>query len=385
MNPSLQSAAPKTIAEACDLVRRAHQAGARLLAVGGGTKRAWVSRPTEPCIEMDMRGLNRVVEYSPEDMTITVEAGMTLGALRELLTANGQRVTLDPPNADRATLGGILAANDSGPTRFAYGTARDIVLGMNVIEPDGEIVKSGGKVVKNVAGYDLHKLHIGGFGSMGPIATATFRLRPLPEARGLVVMTPRDAAQAEDFIASVLAGETRPALVELLNGRMAAAVKLLGRLTLIIGYEDNLEAVTWQMDALARSLGGVVLSEPDAHRIYPALCEAAGAAVETSFKATMLSSEVAGFVARADGLPVRIIARAGNGVVHGLLEEPIGDDSWLEWESAAVAGGGSLQLRGRLPGAGLPRMGRPRGDAWLSEAVQKAFDPGAMFAPERLT
>lgn len=283
-----------------------------------------------------------------------------------------------------ATVGGVLAANDSGPIRFAFGTARDLVIGMSMIEPDGGVIKSGGKVVKNVAGYDLHKLFIGSHGTMGPIATVTFKLRPLPEARGLVVLNPRDAAEAERMIAAALAGETRPTMIELLNGRMAAQVSLAGRLALIIGFEENPEAVAWQKAAIVKSLGGVPLSAPDSARIYQNLCAATGGAAETSFKATLLSSEVAAFVERADQWPLRLIARAGNGVVYGLLEEPLPDAAWRELESAAVAAEGHLQIRGALPGTLLKRFGRARGDSRLSTAIQRAFDPEAMFAPERL-
>jgi glycolate oxidase FAD binding subunit len=333
---------------------------------------------------MDMCGHSRVVEYSPEDMTITVEAGIGMAAVGELLARNGQRITLDPPHMDRATVGGVLAANDSGPIRLGYGTARDIVIGMSMIQPDGQIIKSGGKVVKNVAGYDLHKLCIGSFGTMGPFVTVSFKLRPVPESRGLVVLTPGDADEAERMIAEALAGETRPTMIELLNARMAASLELTGKLTLIIGFEENADAVAWQCAAIVKTLGGVPLGTTDAQRVYESLREAAGAAAQASFKATMLSSAVAGFAHRADSLPVRMIGRAGSGVVYGLLDEPVGEATWLDLAAAAEEAEGSLQIRGRLPGDFVNRFGRRRTDAFLSEAIQKAFDPRAMFAPERL-
>ncbi|GMV96972.1 MAG: hypothetical protein AMXMBFR83_13310 [Phycisphaerae bacterium] len=366
------------------MVAWAERGGHQLVPAGAGTKRHWTSPPHGPAVALDLRGLSRVVEYSPEDMTITVEAGITLGALQEHLARNGQRLTLDPPHPDRATIGGILAANDSGPIRFGFGTARDIVIGMSMIQPDGEIIRSGGKVVKNVAGYDLHKLYIGSFGTLGPIATVTFRLRPVPEARGLVVLAPADAVEAEQMIATTLAGRTRPVMIELLNARMAATVGLPARLTLVIGFEDNAEAVRWQCATLVQELGGAPLGPAEGRRVYQALCEAAGADVATSFKAAVPGSETAGFVQRADRRPMRLIARAGNGIVYGLLEEPMPDEAWRDLEERTAACGGSLHLRGRLPGAILPRFGRRRGDAWLSEDIQRAFDPQATFAPERL-
>lgn len=374
---------PRELAAAGEVVRLAREHGHRLVTVGARTKQAWAAPGRGPAIELDMCGLSRVVEYSPEDMTITVEAGMTLGSLTAVLARNHQRLTLDPPNGDRATVGGVLAANDSGPVRFAYGTARDIVIGMSMIEPDGGLVRSGGKVVKNVAGYDLHKLYIGSFGTLGPIATVTFKLRPQPEARGMVVLTPRDAVEAEDMIAGALAGDTRPTFVELLNGRMAGRLKLLGRTTLVIGFEENADAVSWQCSAIVKALGGVPLSETHSAALYDQLRQAAGGEAPAGFKASLLSSEVCGFVERLDRLPLRIIARAGNGVVHGLADEPLHDSEWTVLEGMMADLEGSLQVRGPVP-AVAPRFGRPRGDAFLSQAIQRRFDPLATFAPERM-
>jgi len=375
---------PLNVEEACGVIRLAREHGHEVLPVGGRTKLRWTGPPRGPAIEMDMRGLCRILEYSPEDMTITVEAGIGMAALHKLLAENRQRLALDPPCTDRATVGGVLAANDSGPIRFAFGTARDIVIGMSMIGSDGEVFKSGGKVVKNVAGYDLHKLYLGSFGTMGPIATVSFKLRPVPEARGLVALSPRNAAEAESMIAEAIAGQTRPTLIELLNARMAAGIGLPARTTLIIGFEENAEAVAWQCATIVKTLGGVSLTKNESGRVYNEVCEAAGAASLTTFKATMLSSETAGFVERADRLPVRLIARAGNGVVYGLLDEPISETAWRELESAAESAGGTLQVRGSLPDETWRRFGRPRGDAFLTAAIQQAFDPKGMFAPERL-
>ena len=186
------------------------------------------------------------------------------------------------------------------------------------------------------------------------------------------------------MIAEALAGETRPTFIELLNGRMAAGIQLAPRTTLMIGFEENAEAVAWQCASIVKTAGGVPLNAAESRRVYQGLCAAAGGAASTSFKATMLSSEAAGFVERADRLPVRLIARAGNGVVYGLLEEPISASAWSELESMAQAGEGHLEVRGSLPAPDWKRFGRPRGDARLTMAVQQAFDPGAMFAPERL-
>ncbi|GAG06033.1 unnamed protein product, partial [marine sediment metagenome] len=121
-----------------------------------------------------------VVEYEPSDLTATVQAGKTLADFQRHLAERGQSLALDPPSAQEATIGGILAANASGPSRHAYGTARDLILGIRAVQADGRIIKAGGRVVKNVAGYDLSRLFIGSLGSLGIIVEASFRLAPVP-------------------------------------------------------------------------------------------------------------------------------------------------------------------------------------------------------------
>src|SRR5499427_9566622 len=129
-----------------------------------------------------MRGLRRVLAHEHGDMTATVEAGATLRDVNRALARHGQWLPLDPPRADRATIGGILATNDSGPLRHRYGTPRDLVIGVQLATTDGVLSKAGGRVVKNVAGYDLSKLVAGSFGSLAAIVSATFKLAPIPAA-----------------------------------------------------------------------------------------------------------------------------------------------------------------------------------------------------------
>ena len=375
---------PSDLASASALVRIARAHSHQVVPIGSGTKRDWEGPSAGPTIEMDTKGLSRIVAYEPADMTVEVEAGITLAKLTQELVKNGHRLTLDPPHTDRATVGGVLATNDSGPIRLGFGTARDVTIGMSMIEQDGVIIRSGGRVVKNVAGYDLHKLYIGSFGTLGPIATVTFKLSPVAEAQGLVVIRPLDAADAERIIGSILAGETRPTMIELLNARAASAIERDGCLTLVIGFEENADAVRWQCRRVGDAFGGDVLTEVDSPALYHRLRELAGAPAEVSFKATLLSSAVATFVERASRWPTRLIARAGNGIVYGLLDDAIEDSAWRELEEAAVAGQGNLQVRGSVPVL-ANRFGRHRADAYLSVAIQKGFDPDATFAPERLT
>src|SRR5579864_9533680 len=126
-------------------------------------------------------GLDRVLEYDPRDLTISVEAGITYGELSRILAEHRQMIPLDPPFSDRATIGGIVAANVSGPRRRLYGTARDMVIGMTFATMEGKLIRTGGMVVKNVAGLDMGKLMIGSFGTLAAIAVVNFRVHPMPE------------------------------------------------------------------------------------------------------------------------------------------------------------------------------------------------------------
>jgi glycolate oxidase FAD binding subunit len=161
---------------------------------GGGSKMDWGSLPRRVDLVLSTRRLNRVLEHAWADMTATVQAGCTVEELQRTLAGRRQRLALDPLWPARATVGGILATNDSGALRLRYGALRDLVIGITVALPAGEIVKSGGKVVKNVAGYDLHKLMIGALGTLGVIVEAVFRLYPAPRAEQTVSLAVEPAA-----------------------------------------------------------------------------------------------------------------------------------------------------------------------------------------------
>ena len=181
---------------------------------GGGTKLTW-GGPSGPIdVALSTAGLDRVVEHRHGDLTATVEAGAVLSAVNETLGRHQQWLPVDPPRPDRATIGGIVATNDSGPSRHWHGAPRDLIIGVTVARPDGALAKAGGIVVKNVAGYDLSRLMTGAFGSLGVIVDATFKLTPVPaSSRTLIV----DVDAVEDLapvIAAVMASPLTPSAVE---------------------------------------------------------------------------------------------------------------------------------------------------------------------------
>jgi glycolate dehydrogenase FAD-binding subunit len=178
----LHTEAPASQAEAAELVASCGRAGLVLRVRGGGTKLGWGTPGTDPDVQLSTASLDRVVEHNEGDLTSILEAGVPLAKAQERFAAAGQMLALDPPlgEADAATIGGVVASGDSGPLRHRYGAPRDLVLGMTVALSDGTVAKSGSKVIKNVAGYDLAKLFAGSFGTLGLILQVSVRLHPLP-------------------------------------------------------------------------------------------------------------------------------------------------------------------------------------------------------------
>jgi glycolate oxidase FAD binding subunit len=177
---------PQTPDEVCEVLRDASENGLAVIPWGGGGLMDLGNKPERYDVALDISGLNAIVEHSPEDLVVTAQAGMALGALNRYLAERGQFLALDAPLAEKATIGGALSANLPGPARLRYGTARDLVIGMSCVLSSGQRVHSGGRVVKNVAGYDLNKLYLGAIGSLGVIVEVSFKLHPLPQSRAAV-------------------------------------------------------------------------------------------------------------------------------------------------------------------------------------------------------
>jgi glycolate oxidase FAD binding subunit len=183
----MDTLAPESTAEAANVLSSCNERAESVRFVGGGTKIDWAQPSEARSTRISSRMMARVVEHNAEDLTAVVQAGVTLGHAQKVFARAGQMLAIDPPNADRATVGGIVATNDSGPMRHRYGAIRDLVLGVTIVLADGTIAKSGGKVIKNVAGYDLGKLFTGSFGTLGYIAEVALRLHPVPRGSTSVI------------------------------------------------------------------------------------------------------------------------------------------------------------------------------------------------------
>ena len=178
--PARYVAAPASTGEAAAVLRAAAALGLTVVARGSGSKLDWGATPASCDLFVDTLRLNQVLEHAAGDLVVSVQAGILLGDLAKVVSAAGQRLALDPP--DGGTIGGVIATQAAGPLRFRYGAPRDLLIGITVVRADGRIARSGGKVVKNVAGYDLGKLFAGSYGTLGLITEATFRLHPQPES-----------------------------------------------------------------------------------------------------------------------------------------------------------------------------------------------------------
>ncbi len=201
-------------------LRCANQAGLSVVPCGGGTKLDWGNPPRTADVVLSMRRQNQVIEHAWADLTVTVEAGCTIAELQRTLAQHGQRLAIDPLWPERATVGGILSTNDSGSLRLAYGALRDLIIGVTLTLADGTIASSGGKVVKNVAGYDLPKLATGALGTLGVITRAVFRLHPLPLNSRTLTITTTDAAESQRVVLAILGAQLAPAAVQVRSGHV---------------------------------------------------------------------------------------------------------------------------------------------------------------------
>jgi glycolate oxidase FAD binding subunit len=393
---SLPVVRPASAAEVGALVRE----GQPLYPVGGGTMLHVGLPPTKPGRAVDLTALDQVVDYPARDMTVTVQAGVRVAKLQELLAAEGQRLPIDVPKPDEATVGGSIAANVSGPRRLGAGTLRDYVIGISTVGEGGHETKAGGRVVKNVAGYDLCKLHTGAFGTLGIITQVTLKVRPLPESRALVALGCHDTYLGR-LLDLLHASRTRPICVDAINRAALGPLRQAGAHLpdldwfVIVGFEDNEAAVEWQLQQLIRELTaasfrGVEAFAGDATlplwRVLADMPLGDGASV--TFKANMLAGKVANFCFGArDGAGMHL--HAGSGIVWGHLRPGETEErarTMLEkLGQMAVHFGGNLTVP-RCPTewkARLPVWGTPRGDAALMKRVKQKLDPLGLFNPGR--
>ncbi len=358
---------PGSVEEVRAAVEIAAGAGVPIVPWGGGTAAAVGTPASRAGLVLGLSRLARLLEHEPGDLTATIEAGMTMGALRSALRARGQWLSLDPPDAERATIGGVIAANASGPRRHLYGTARDLLIGVTVVTGDAVVVHGGGKVVKNVAGYDLPKLFVGSHGTLGVIVSVTVKLRPLPDEERLVAVVFDRAKDAGTAARAVMGSDLIPNALEMVDAEASRPLGLgaavgPGGCALIAGFDGVGDQVEWQCAELGRitaPLGGHA-AQPLPAETWTPLASAARDAFDPPAAVMRLvvlpaavteAMEHGASAARQRGLGSAWSSHAGVGVItaalasRGAPPEPGPIASVLqEWRALARAAGGHATL-----------------------------------------
>jgi glycolate oxidase FAD binding subunit len=392
-------ARPRSVSEASQVLRAAAADGLAVTFAGGGSKLGLGNPPERADLVVLTGGLGQVLEHAAGDLVVRAQAGVRLADLQATLAPAGQWLALDPPEP-RATVGGVVAANASGPRRLRYGTVRDLIIGITVVLADGTVAHAGGKVVKNVAGYDLAKLFCGSLGTLGMIAEVIFRLHPRPASSAVVTLQVEGSGQARQAVGRLLRSTLEPSAVELVVDEWGWP----GRLTVV--FEGIAPGVEAQAATAAELLGRV----GEAAVAGPGQTEAAlsqlGALpfekAEYALKAAFPPAELAGVLddlvgrgQRRGGGPVS--AHAATGVLwmaSGAREGDLPADSpavpWAvreitEARKRLAARGGSLVVV-KAP----PHLKRevdvwgPPGDAiGLMRRVKERFDPDRRLSPGR--
>ncbi len=397
-------ARPGDVAEAAAVMRAAAAEGLAAVPRGAGTRLAWGSPPDRCDLVIDTRRLNRVLEHAAGDLVARVQAGVGMDQLAEVLAAAGQRLALDPPgNGNGAgTVGGVLACGVAGPLRLRYGTPRDLGIGITVVRADGTVASSGGKVVKNVAGYDLGKLFAGSYGTLGLIVEAAFRLHPLPGATSFVTLDAADAAAAHAAIAAAASSPLAPSAAEIDRpGRQAPT-----RVGILL--EGDADGVAERSARMTELLGGggvaSVSPAPPAWWGRGAAAVTGGTVIKVAFWAAALAEVLGAIDAAASGagLDPVVGGSAAAGVIYAAVDEsaaPAAVSRFVTGLRAAL--GGAVPAVSLAPADGPPSRAsavvlhapaqvRAAVDLWgpvsalgLMRAVKDQFDPEHRMAPGR--
>ncbi len=379
---------PATVAETAAVLR---DSAGTVLVRGGGTKLDWAGRVPDPDLVLDTTGLAGLLAHNPGDMTAWVRAGTTLTELQEYLAGSGQWLALDPPTAGvAATLGGLLAAGDSGPSRLRYGGLRDHVIGVTLVLADGTVARSGGHVIKNVAGYDLAKLAYGSLGSLAVVAEVVLRLHPRP-ATSLTVAGPANAEQATAAALALAASPSEPAAVEWLSS---------GEATLLVrvdGTPASVQASGTRLVALLAGFGIDAATLPAADAATAWADHAAGVRGglgETVVRVAGLPGDLAALAGHAAdaagraGVGMHLVSSAGLGLhtvrLHG-GSAPAHAQVLAVIRGYARTRGASVLLRSRCPALDdlVDALGPPPSTAALLRSVKAQLDPAGRLAPGR--
>jgi glycolate oxidase FAD binding subunit len=375
-------AAPADTQQIAEILRFADANGLAVTPTGSGTKLGW-GNPVAPDIQLGLERLHVLREHAWQDMTCTVQAGCSWAAMQAELARHGQMVALDPLWPGRATVGGIIASNDSGALRLKFGGLRDLIIGMNLVLADGTIAKTGGKVVKNVAGYDLHKLMTGSFGTLGVIVEVNFRLHPVEEhARTWTAVAP-DAAIFAAPLRALMDSQMTPSCVQLRTSRQECALDIR-----IAGLPECLDEYAARMQSI---FGQNTLSE-STETVWQARQQLFDKNDAVVLKISVLPSELCAIGtelqqdAAAEGMDIATVGQATGLMTVALHGAPDAAIALIERLRARLADSG-----GSVVALQVPNSLRGRIDVWncnsnalpLMREIKRRFDPNRILNPGR--
>ena len=392
-------ARPRNAVELCRILAAANREGLAVAPRGGGAHLE-IGNPLKRLdMVVDISALNRIVQHNAADLTLVVEAGITLAALRRALAKEGQFLALDAPLPQRATIGGILASGVSGPLKWHYGSARDLVIGMQVAQADGRLTRSGGQVVKNVSGYDMARLHVGGLGTLGVITEVSFKLTPMPRRESTLVAQFKSYADCVAAAMSVFNSGAMPlamtAYNHIANKRIGAdhnaadgsalAVRLGGRPRTLQRLEDETFAIlNPRADAVDRMDG-------DAATHWAALADfgySTDAKPIMSARVSVLPNRVAQVAdVIAQNADAAILAQVGYGMlnIHWFNQElDLGETLRHARDAVHSAGGSLIVERAPLSVKADVDVWDYNGDSLaIMRGLKAQYDPNGILNPNR--
>ena len=404
---------PKTTEEVSKIVAYANQQQLVIIPRGNGTKLGMGNIPKKVDIVLSTLRLKKVTDNDCENLTLSAESGMTLKEAQKMLAKEGKGyfLPLDPFYTREATLGGIVATNSSGPKRLFYGTARDLIIGTKAVFPNGDIVVSGGKTVKNVSGYDMCKLLIGSYGTLGILCEMTFRLLPLPEKEATLLIPFAKLEEADAFVRQLIGSQLIPTAIETLNATALKKMKYPGPVSngyylVAIGLEGVGEGVERQvsdMSQIGKKYGGLkteVLDSEQQKAFWTALRDFSKGLAKNdpdsiSLKSNVLISKCGGVVGsyekmiKESGMDCAILSHSGNGVLYAYIlprkDLRAKSDPLVKLigklTDEAVKNGGNLVIES-APLAIKKKLdvwGQPRDDYRVVQRLKEQIDPAGIL------
>ncbi|MGD0119485.1 MAG: FAD-binding oxidoreductase [Candidatus Binatus sp.] len=376
---------PASVGEICEIVRMCEADRIALVPVGAARTLAAI-RQTPVALGVSMARLARIVAYEPDDMTIVAEAGITVGQLNAAMTSAHQRLPVDPCNPELTTLGSLIGAAHAGPLRLSEGTSRDLLIGIRFVGHGGNLVHGGGRVVKNVAGYDLMKLMGGSFGTLGIVTEATFKVRPIPPAYCLAVVP--FALANEAFAAAYILNDVLPlSNLEILSPALAMRFNSTNQFLVLAGFSGSPLEIRYQAERIRDLLiaRGEILDGEAALKSYELLRD-------INFHSVPLSAQIAVPPAHLatilENCGAEFRAHAGSGVAQLVTaDQPSAEaaaTTVARWREAARSVRGNLRLIAAAPAVrdSLEFFDTPNGGALaLMRRLKAAFDPAGVFNP----